>query len=158
MSVERRAVTGRNGSSSDGKPESQRPPEEFDLLLELVRRDVTTFSRSIGGIAALEWRRLKLRALDASTNAAALLLLIPTILAVAVAAGVLMVLGTRDALVAWTATTWIGEIGGGVVVLGGLLTGGALARRIARLRIVDAAVRPKHRDPDAAATPAASPP
>jgi hypothetical protein len=73
----------------------------------------------------------------------ALLLLIASVVAVAIAAGVLLVTGTRDALVAWTGTPWIGEIGAGALVLSGLLLGGALLRRIARRRLVAAAVRPR---------------
>jgi hypothetical protein len=123
--------------------EPQTEPHEFELLFDRIRDAIETFARSVAGIAVLEWQRFKLRVVDACMGFIAVLLLLASVVAVAIAAGVLLVTGTRDALVAWTGTPWIGEIGAGALVLSGLLLGGALFRHITRRRLVAAAVRPR---------------
>ncbi len=145
MPAERHASAGRLDGSLAGDPQTDPGTDarEFELLSDRIRDAIETFARSVAGIALLEWRRFKLRVVDACLRVLVLLLLLTSVVAVAIAAGVLVVTGTRDALVAWTGTSWIGEIGAGALVLSGLLLGGPLLRRITRRRIVAAAVRPQ---------------
>jgi hypothetical protein len=153
MPIERQASAGRRDGSIADEPETEPETPGFEHLFVRIRDEIETFARSVAGIAVLEWQRFKLRVVGACMGLAALVLLLASVAAVAIAASVLLVTGTRDALVAWTGTPWIGEIGAGALVLGGLLLGGALLRRITRRRLVAAAVRPR---PAREATPSAA--
>jgi hypothetical protein len=123
------------------------PPEqaEVDLgaLVGCVITDLRALGSSITGIAVLEWQRLRVRAIDAVLRTALLLLLFAAGTAAAIAAGVLVVAGARDALAEWVGAEWAGELLAGALVLIGLVLAGATLRSVVRRRIVAEAVRPR---------------
>jgi hypothetical protein len=112
-----------------------------------VATDVQTLFDRVVALATLEWKRLRMRAVDRSLQVAAALLLLVAAAAIAVGAGVLVVTGARDGLARWSGETWVGELGGGVLLLGVVALGAGVVRGAVRRRLVADAVRPKQEPP-----------
>lgn len=132
----------------DAKTEHERPVEPrespaTDLGAQLGRAasDVQTLFERVVALAMLEWKRLRLRAVDRAMGVGALALLVLASAAIAIGAGVLVVSGTRDGLAQLSGEPWVGELGAGVLLLLVIGLGGTLLRGVVRRRLVADAVR-----------------
>ena len=105
--------------------------------VESLSAELRALETAVTGIAALEWRRVRLRAAAASLRGVGWLLILFYSLAAAASAAVLVVLGIRDAIGRWAGAHWIGEIGAGMVAGSVLLLAIAAARAAVRRRCRD---------------------
>jgi len=123
------AVKGQPASES---PDGESPTDGLEIQVKELRSDLGNIHDSLKRTVRIEWQRLQLRAVDAGFRAAYFLCLFAGILAASVTAALLIAFGIREALVAWSGSTWVGNLGAGVVILG-LAAGVGLAVR-SRLR------------------------
>jgi hypothetical protein len=123
---------------SETATKKSRPANGAAAESELGRRlgEAVDAARDVGAnarlLATLGWRKLKVRALDGLIGVAVLLLALVAVAVLAIAATLRFVAGVDHAFAEWSGQAWVGELVGGLLLLG-LLFGGAVALR-ARLR------------------------
>lgn len=119
----------RGGAPAPDATDAGNGSAELEALVRELRSDLRGIYGSLKRTMFVEWQRLRLRALDGFFRAAFFLCLLGFALAASISAALLVVRGVRMALVAWSETEWVGDLVGGVVILGVAL-GGCLAVRM----------------------------
>lgn len=145
---------GANGTPR--RPRSGRPPDpsgaaESGALLKQVALHVVALLEKAGELASLGWKRLKLRAVDATFRMALALAALVAATTIVIAAALQLVRGIGHGVARLGGAEWIGELGGGAVALALPFAGLYLARWRSRRVLLERALR---RRPPASANPA----
>lgn len=117
----------------ESEPDSDGSGEEssnagLDSQVKELRSDLGAIRDSLKRTVRIEWQRIQLRAVDACFRAGYFICLFACVLAASITAALLMAIGIREALVSWSRSEWIGNLGAGLVILG-LAMGVGLAVR-----------------------------
>ncbi len=111
-----------NGTS--GRPPTEAPrrasseaDKQLGSLLEQAAQHVVALVEKAGELAALSWKRLHLRAVDATYRVALVATAIAAGVTIVISASLLLVSGTCAALARWSQSEWVGDLGGGAIAL-----------------------------------------
>ncbi len=116
-----------NGTHPDGAGE-EGSPAELEALVRNLRSDLRVGYDSLKRTAAVEWQRFRWKANDAWFRAGLVAFALAFGLTASISAAILIVLGIREALAAWSRAVWVGDLGAGFLIAGAAI-GGALAVR-----------------------------
>lgn len=112
---------------------------DVDALIGRTRAELTNLFGSVRRIAFVEWQGIRLRVVDTAFRGALFVCAFFFVLAASISASLMLVRGLRLALVSWSGAEWIGNLGGGFVVLALLAGSGFVVHKIVRRNIVRAA-------------------
>jgi hypothetical protein len=118
----------RGGAPEPDATGSEDASVELEALVRELRSDLRSIYGSLKRMVFVEWQRLRLRAVDAFFRAAFFLCLLGFALAATISSSLFIVHGIRNAVLAWSGSEWVGDLGGGLVILAVVL-GGCLAVR-----------------------------
>jgi hypothetical protein len=131
QTFERRGGTPSPDATGDGNSSA-----ELEALVRELRSDLRSIYGSLKRTVFVEWQRLRLRAVDTFFRAAFFLCLLGFALAATISASLYVVRGIRNGLVAWSGADWVGDLAGGLVILGVSLGACLLVRMHLRHDIV----------------------
>ncbi|MBL8840411.1 MAG: hypothetical protein JNL90_02655 [Planctomycetes bacterium] len=124
-----------------GRPPDSSGATQSGALLEQLALHVVALLEKVGELASLGWKRLKLRAVDATFHMALVLAALAAGTTIVIAAALLLVRGIGHAIARIGGAEWIGELGGGLVALALPFAGLYLARARSRRVLLERALR-----------------
>ena len=130
------------------RPRASRRPgsraeHELAAALHSFSDHASRLVESTRDLAALGWKRLQARLVEAGFAVALAALALLAGVALALAAALRVVSGIEHALARWTGEPWIGELGAGAAVLAALVVAARFVRRRARRAVLADAPRPR---------------
>lgn len=130
------------------RPRSSRRPgprteRELAAALHSFSDHASRFVESTRDLAALGWKRLQARLVEAGFAVALGAWALLAGVTLALAAALRVVAGLEHALTRWTGEAWVGELGAGTAVLVALVVAARLVRRRARRAVLAGAPRPR---------------
>ena len=127
----------RRGGTIDGHANA---PEAgaagIDELFARTRTEVSNLLDSLKRILFVEWQGLRLRAIDVFFRGTFFLCIVGFGFAASVSAALMLVRGAKSALQAWSGAEWVGDLGGGALILSVLVLGGLVMRAVLRRELV----------------------
>jgi hypothetical protein len=130
------------------RPRASRRPaprgeRELAAALHSLSDHSSRLVESTRDLAALGWKRLQARLVEAGFAVALAAVALLAGVALVLAAALRIVAGLDHALARWSGEPWVGELGAGAAVLVALVVAARLVRRRARRAVLAGAPRPR---------------